>query len=67
MESVAIVESSNIIGSKDKGISIGENSNILIHNSIFEEKRQVARSQSDTTHTPLPYHQVAQASYALVY
>jgi hypothetical protein len=36
MESTALVEFSTIIGSKDKGISVGENSNILIYNNLLK-------------------------------
>ena len=36
MESTALVEFSSIIGSKDKGISVGENSNILIYKNFLK-------------------------------
>ena len=36
MESEALVESSHILNSFDKGISVGESSSVLIHNSIFK-------------------------------
>jgi hypothetical protein len=36
MESTALVEFSSIVGSKDKGISVGENSNILIYNNLLK-------------------------------
>ena len=37
MESEALVDSSFIFGSKDKGLSIGESSNILLYNSLLEK------------------------------
>ena len=37
MESEALVDSVNIVGSNDKGISVGESSNILIYNTIFKD------------------------------
>ena len=37
MESEALVESSYISGSKDKGLSVGESSNILIYNTLLEK------------------------------
>ena len=46
MESEALVDSSVMVGSGDKGISIGENSNILIHNSIFK-KNNIALAVKD--------------------
>ena len=36
MESEALVDSTIILGSKDKGLSIGESSNILIYNTLLE-------------------------------
>ena len=46
MESTALVESSSIIGSKDKGISIGENSNILIY-KIFLKNNNLGIAVKD--------------------
>ena len=46
MESEALVDSSFITGSNDKGISVGENSNILIYNTIFE-KNNIALAVKD--------------------
>tara|TARA_Y100000031_G_scaffold77395_2_gene85229 strand:+ start:2091 stop:4844 length:2754 start_codon:yes stop_codon:yes gene_type:complete len=46
MESEALVDSSFIAGSNDKGISVGESSNILIYNTIFE-KNNIALAVKD--------------------
>ena len=37
MESEALVDSTVIYGSKDKGLSIGESSNVLIYNTLLEK------------------------------
>ena len=46
MESEALVDSSIILGSKDKGISVGESSNILIYNTVFK-KNNIALAVKD--------------------
>lgn len=46
MESEALVDSTVIFGSKDKGLSIGESSDILIYNSLLE-KNNIALAIKD--------------------
>jgi hypothetical protein len=46
MESMALVDSTVIFGSKDKGLSIGESSNILIYNTLLE-KNNIALAIKD--------------------
>lgn len=46
MESEALVDSSVISGSRDKGLSIGESSNVLIYNTLLE-KNNIALAVKD--------------------
>ena len=39
MESNVIIASSRMFRSGDKGISVGENSNVLIYNSLLNENK----------------------------
>jgi len=54
MESEALVESSQIINSYDKGISVGESSNVLIHNSYFK-KNNIALAIKDGSRAHVLY------------
>ena len=68
MESEALVDSSVIVGSRDKGISIGENSNILIHNSIFK-KNNIALAVKDKSiakvlHTNFENNEIQLSAYS---
>ena len=68
MESEALVDSSVMVGSGDKGISIGENSNILIHNSIFK-KNNIALAVKDKSiakvlHTNFENNEIQLSAYS---
>jgi hypothetical protein len=68
MDSEALVDSSVIVGSGDKGISIGENSNILIHNSIFK-KNNIALAVKDKSiakvlHTNFENNEIQLSAYS---
>ena len=54
MESEALVESSHILNSHDKGISVGESSNVLIHNSYFK-KNNIAIAIKDKSKANVLY------------
>ena len=54
MESEALVESSHILNSHDKGISVGESSNVLVHNAYFK-KNNIALAIKDNSKAHVLY------------